>query len=200
MSTDNEKKPKRYAEVVKDYKNEEEIECQPEQPVRKRLIAKVDMNKNRIFPLSLRSANLPQSVAHTVSSLDESWLWHCRFGHLPFKSFNLLHKLSMVKGLPVIHEQSSTYEDCITGKHQRDNVPTSTSRAKEHLELVHTGLYGPMQTQSIGGCFYFLTFIDDFSMKTWIYFPRDKLETFSKFKEFKALTEKQSRKFVKMFK
>ena len=29
MLTDNEKKPKRYAEVVKDYKNEEEIECHP---------------------------------------------------------------------------------------------------------------------------------------------------------------------------
>ena len=33
MLTDNEKKPRRYAEVVKDSKNEEEIECQPEQPV-----------------------------------------------------------------------------------------------------------------------------------------------------------------------
>ena len=33
MLTDNEKKPRRYAEVVKDYKNEEEIEHQPEQPV-----------------------------------------------------------------------------------------------------------------------------------------------------------------------
>ena len=33
MLTDNEKKPRRYAEVVKDSKNEEEIERQPEQPV-----------------------------------------------------------------------------------------------------------------------------------------------------------------------
>ena len=33
MLIDNEKKPRRYAEVVKDYKNEEEIERQPEQPV-----------------------------------------------------------------------------------------------------------------------------------------------------------------------
>ena len=35
MLTDNEKKARRYAEVVKDYKNEEEIERQPEQPVSK---------------------------------------------------------------------------------------------------------------------------------------------------------------------
>ena len=55
-----------------------------------------------------------------------------------------------------------------------------------------------MQTQSIGGSFYFLTFIDDFSRKTWIYFLRHKSETFSKFKDFKAFTEKQSGKSIKM--
>ena len=112
------------------------------------------MTKNKIFPLSLKSANLPQSISYTISSLDESWLWHCIFGHFPFKSLNLLHKQSMVKGLPVIHEQSNSCEDCIIVKHQRDNFPTSTSQAKEHLDIVHTELYGNMQTQSIGGIFY----------------------------------------------
>ena len=152
------------------------------------------MTKNRIFPLSLESANLPQYVSHTVSILDESWLCHYKkfwvITRLPFKSLNLLHKQSMVKGLPVIHEPSSTCEDCITGKHQRDNFPTSTSRAKANLEIVHIDLCGPKQTQSIRGSFYFMTFIDDFSKKTWIYFIGYKSKTFSRFKEFKALTEK----------
>ena len=98
-----------------------------DKPPSKRLIAKVEMTKNRIFPLSLRSANLPQYIAHTVSNQDESWLWHCRFSHLPFKSLNILHKQSMVKGLPIIHKQTSTYEDCITGKHHRYNFPASTA-------------------------------------------------------------------------
>ena len=40
----------------------------------KRLIAKVEMTNSIIFSLSLTSANLPQFVGHTVSSLDESWL------------------------------------------------------------------------------------------------------------------------------
>ena len=131
------------------------------------------MTNNRIFPLSLRSANLPDLVSHTVSTLDESWLWNYKFSHLPFKSLNILHKQSMVKELPVIHEQSSTCEDCMTGKHQMENFLTSTSRAKEHIEIVHTNLCGPMETQSIGGSFYFLTFIDYFSKKIWIYFLRN---------------------------
>ena len=112
----------------------------------KRLIAKVEMTKNGIFPLSLKSANLPQSVAHVVSNLDETWLWYYIFSHIPFKILNLLHTQSMFKELPVIHEQSNSCEDCIIGKHQRDNFPTSTSTAKEHLEIVHTDLYGPIQT------------------------------------------------------
>ena len=52
-----------------------------------------------------------------------------------------------------------------------------------------------MQTKSIGGRFYFLTFIVEFSRKIWIYFLRHKSETFS-FKEFKAEAEKQSGKYV----
>jgi hypothetical protein len=35
-------------------------------------------------------------------------------------------------------------------------------RAKEILELIHSDICGPMQTLSIGGAKYFLTFIDDF--------------------------------------
>ena len=45
-----------------------------DKPPSERLIAKVEMTKNRIFPLSLRSANLTYSVAHTISILDDSFL------------------------------------------------------------------------------------------------------------------------------
>ena len=63
-----------------------------DKPPSKRLIAKFEMTKNRIFSLRIRSANLAHPVVHTFSSQDQSWLWHCRFGHLPFKSLHLLHK------------------------------------------------------------------------------------------------------------
>ena len=36
-----------------------------------------------------------------------------------------------------------------------------------------------------------LTFVDDFSSKVWVYFLRQKNETFSMFKKFKALVENQ---------
>jgi hypothetical protein len=39
---------------------------------------------------------------------------------------------------------------------------------------------------------YFLTFIDDFSRKTWVYFLKRKSEVLNCFKDFKAIVEKQS--------
>jgi hypothetical protein len=99
----------------------------------------------------------------------------------------------MVRGLPPIKEPISSCKSCILGKQHRKIFPKEMSyRAWAPLEIVHTDLCGPMQTPSLGGSIYFLTFIDDYSRKTWVYFLKHKYETFDKFKEFKALVEKQS--------
>ena len=44
---------------------------------------------------------------------------------------------------------------------------------------------------------YYVTFIDEYSRKTWIYFLKKKDEVFEKFKEFKALIENQSERRIK---
>jgi hypothetical protein len=53
-------------------------------------------------------------------------------------------------------------------------------------------LCGPISSP-FSGCKYFLTFIDDFSRRTWVYFLKLKSEVFDKFLAYKALVEKQSR-------
>jgi hypothetical protein len=45
---------------------------------------------------------------------------------------------------------------------------------------------------------YYVSFINDFSRKTWIYFLRKKSEVFNRFKEFKALVENQIEKQIKV--
>jgi len=55
-----------------------------------------------------------------------------------------------------------------------------------------------MNISSIGGNKYFLTFIDDFSRKTWIYLLKSKDEVFHYFKIFKAFVERYSGKLIKM--
>jgi hypothetical protein len=55
-----------------------------------------------------------------------------------------------------------------------------------------------MPTSSISGYVYYVSFIDDYSRKTLIYFLKSKDEVFSKFKEFKALIENLSKRKIKM--
>jgi hypothetical protein len=45
---------------------------------------------------------------------------------------------------------------------------------------------------SLSGHVYYVSFIDYYSCKTWIYFLKEKNEVFGKFKEFKALVEKMT--------
>ena len=111
---------------------------------------------------------------------------------------SLFQSQSMVKGFPALSKYISSCTSCIMGKHKRDSFASAFNRAKEQLELVHTNLCSPMQEKLVAGSLYFLTFIDNFSRKIWVYFIKYKSETFSKFKEFKAEVEKQSGKFIKV--
>ncbi len=83
-------------------------------------------------------------------------------------------------------------EGCIKGKHQRTSFSKDgATRASQLLEIVHTDVWGPMRTTSHGGVRYFLTFIDDFSRKTHVYFLKAKGEAFKKFKQYRALVENE---------
>ena len=47
----------------------------------KQLIARVEMTKNRMFPLVMRNYLSGSLNAYKDGSLDESWLWNLRYGH-----------------------------------------------------------------------------------------------------------------------
>ena len=118
------------------------------------------MTKNRMFPLIMRNELSPSLNAYKTSNFDESWLWNLRYGHLYFGGLDLLQKKQMVKGLPNIQQPMSSCKSCILAKHNRHKFVYGVSdRVKSPLEIVHTDLCGPMQTPSLVGDVYFLTFI-----------------------------------------
>ena len=84
------------------------------------------------------------------------------------------------------------------GKFTKDVFPSSDNRSARVLDLVHIDVCGPMSQASLCGCEYYLTFIDDHSRKTWIYFLKAKSEAFARFQEFRALVENQSGKRIKV--
>jgi hypothetical protein len=63
---------------------------------------------------------------------------------------------------------------------------------------VCSDVFGLVIVPSLGGSMYYVSFIDYFSKKTWIYFLRMKSEVFKKFKEFKSLVENQIDKNIKV--
>jgi hypothetical protein len=66
---------------------------------------------------------------------------------------------------------------------------STESRSKGISDLIHSNVSGPMSVASLQGSSYYVTFIDDFSKKTWIFFMKTKDEVFSRFIEFKAQVE-----------
>jgi transposase InsO family protein len=59
-------------------------------------------------------------------------------------------------------------------------------------------LCGPLSSPSFSRCKYLLTFIDDFSKRTYIYFLKVKIEVFDKFLANKALVENHSGHQIQM--
>lgn len=143
--------------------------------------------------------SMPVSVSlSTQVEVQSQGLWHRRLGHLNSRSMNLL-KSGMATG---IDYDVSTYEQCIAcieGKVTNLPFPKkSFSRASEVLGLVHTDVCGPMPVKSIGGARYLLTFIDDFSRKTFCYSIESKDKVFECFLIFKALVENETNKKIKI--
>src|SRR6266542_861408 len=52
------------------------------------------------------------------------------------------------------------------------------------LELLHMDLFGPTTYKSIGGSFYCLVIVDDYSRYTWVFFLQEKFKTMGIFKKF----------------
>ncbi|GJZ93812.1 retrovirus-related pol polyprotein from transposon TNT 1-94 [Tanacetum coccineum] len=88
-------------------------------------------------------------------------------------------------------------EAYVKGKQRRVKFSTGQHTSKEIIEYVHSDLWGPSLVKSQGGCVYFVTFIDDYSRKVWVYFLKTKDEVFGKFKEWKTMVEKRTGKQVK---
>lgn len=56
----------------------------------------------------------------------------------------------------------------------------------------------PAKVPSLGGARFFVTFIDDWSRKVWVYLSKHKNQAFMSFKHWKALVENQTGKQIKV--
>eukprot|EP01018_Ginkgo_biloba_P033513 Gb_25092 [translate_table: standard] len=140
--------------IEQDYKLEfDNGECLIKDKLNKgKVVAKGELTTDRLFKLVI----LPHPYVLKTTTIDESILWNCRYGHLNYDGLVMLRTNEMVAGLPFIQGSKEICEGCIYGKQHRGSFPTSKFKAREPLELVHTDLCGPMRTLSMGKARYFM--------------------------------------------
>jgi hypothetical protein len=139
---------------------------------------------------------------HSVSTLvhnivTPSELWHRRFIHIHYKSLPIVsNTVTCFPSIQVEHE--GICKGCAQGKNVKKPFPSNDSKVKGVLDIIHSNICGPMPASSLSRYVYYVSFNDDFSRKTWIYFLKDKIEVFNKLKEFKELVENLSEKKIKI--
>ena len=73
---------------------------------------------------------------------------------------------------------------CTKAKMTRTPFRRREKRATVPLHIVWSDICGPLPTRSIGGNRYFMTFIDDATSYSWVYFLRHKSEAAATFQKF----------------
>ena len=128
---------------------------------------------------------------------EKTMLWHLRFGHIGEKGLRTLKNKNLVEGLNDCNLEFDFCEHCVYGKQNRVQFYSSSHKSSDVLDLIHSDVFGPVKVPSISKSVFFVSFIDDYSRRTWIYFLKSKAQVFSRFKEFKALVENQTSKKIK---
>ncbi|KAJ9541503.1 hypothetical protein OSB04_028009 [Centaurea solstitialis] len=129
-------------------------------------------NNSEIYHISKRSKDIE----------DQTYLWHCRLGHINKKRVELLLKGGFLGNFD--YKPFDNCESCLSGKMTKQPFNSENERATDLLEIIHTDVCGPFSHVARGGYRYFITFTDDFSRYGYVYLMRHKSETFEKFKEY----------------
>ncbi len=120
---------------------------------------------------------LDQWVPKSVASVSSTSLFeaHCRLGH-PCLQY-------LKKVCPQF--KSATSLDCETchfAKHHRTSLGPRTSRRTDSaFALVHSDVWGPCFVTAKPGFRYFISFVDDYSRMTRVYFMKSRSEVFDHF-------------------
>ena len=156
--------------------------------------------QNNLYVLDVNGKNEKFHHVNVASNEHLEDLWHQRFGHLSTTNLRLLRDQKLVSGMDFQSaKESDFFEGCAHGKQKRVSFPKGqATRTREILEIVHNDVCGPMQENSLGGSRYFVTFIDDKSRFTTVYFVKTKDQVLEKFKEYEAMVTNMTQKKIKV--
>jgi hypothetical protein len=155
------------------------------------------MKVNRIENLYQLEGRTESDQESTISESesDSTHLWHQCLGHMSEKGLKVLVDRKLLPSLKSLN--LNLCKHCIYGKQSRQKFKTGRHSSKGVLDYIHSDVWGPSPTVSYGGSSYFVTFIDDFSRKVWVYLLKRKVDVFIVFKQFRDLVEKSTGRSIK---
>jgi hypothetical protein len=151
-------------------------------------------NIGNLFLLEGRTES-DHAIMVSKNDSDSVRLWHQRLGHMSEQGLKVLTDCKLLPSLKSL--KLDFCKHCIYGKQNRQRFKTGRHTSKGILDYIHSDVWGPSPTISYGGSSYFVTFIDDFSRKVWIYMLKSKADVFTVFKQFRALVEKSTGRSIK---
>ena len=80
------------------------------------------------------------------------------------------------------------------------SLDNSVSHTLSSFDLIHSDVWGPSPISTPGGSRYFIIFVDDFSLYTWIYLFKNRSELYQIYRDFTKMIETQFSKPIKVFK
>ncbi|MCO5582061.1 hypothetical protein L7F22_035952 [Adiantum nelumboides] len=137
--------------------------------------------------------------AHGSSVVADIEIWHKRIGHANVQRLKTMQSQELVIGLPIfkVADMQKVCEACQFGKQAKESFPHDKHVSSNVLEeLMHSDVWGSAKTASMGGCRFYVTFIDDHTRKVWVYFMKEKSAVFTHFQNFKAMAEKKTGNIV----
>ncbi|WVZ93473.1 hypothetical protein U9M48_039448 [Paspalum notatum var. saurae] len=133
----------------------------------------------KVFHVDFSSSSDP-SRCLVASPSSDLWKWHRRLGHLSFDLLAKLSSLNLIQGLPKLKsERDLVCHPCRHGKMvAASHTPINQVMTAHPRELLHLDTVGPSRVRSIGGKWYVLVIVDDFSHWSWVHFMESKDEAF----------------------
>ncbi|KAK4397649.1 Retrovirus-related Pol polyprotein from transposon TNT 1-94 [Sesamum angolense] len=130
-----------------------------------------------------------------LENLENSQIWHARLGHI---SQDRMKRLVDSNSLEIDNlDNLPACESCLKVKMTKMPFAGQSKLANGLLDLIHTDVCGPLNTQARGGFSYFITFTDDHSRYGYVYLMRYKSEAFVRFKEFRLEVENKTGRKIK---
>ena len=125
---------------------------------------------------------------------------HRRLGHVSHERAKLLVSKGLVEGVTLeTGSEVVVCESCEWAKGERKSISRIRDGERRTAigEEIHSDLWGPAPTESINHKRYYVSFTDDYSQYSNVYFLHSKDETFSAYRTYEAWLSNQHKARIK---